>query len=75
MPMTTRASHAQRGASGLESLDRMYRTNQTANTPSPYPIAPPAPLTRPWNRGPRGSSDGVIEAHRNNSPTAVPKNV
>ena len=35
MPMTTSASHAQRGAGGLESLDRMYRTNQTANTPRP----------------------------------------
>jgi hypothetical protein len=53
----------------------MNRTNQTPNTPTAYPVAPDAPLTRPWNSGPRGSSDGVIDNHRNTKPTAVPVNV
>ena len=35
IPMARSANHAQRGACGLVSLDRMYRTSQTANTPRP----------------------------------------
>ena len=38
-------------------------------------MAPAEPLTRPWNSGPRGSSDGVIESHRKTRPTAVPVKV
>ena len=53
----------------------MKRTSHTANTPRPYPIAPAAPLTIPWNSGPRGNSDGVIDSHRKTIPTAVPVKV
>ena len=38
-------------------------------------MAPAAPLTIPWNSGPRGSSDGVIDSRRNSMPTAVPVKV
>jgi len=38
-------------------------------------MAPAAPLTSPWNSGPRGSSEGVSDSHRNTMATAVPVNV
>ena len=38
-------------------------------------MAPAAPLTRPWNSGPRGSSDGVSDSQRKIRPTAVPVKV
>ena len=38
-------------------------------------MAPAAPLTRPWNNGPRGSSDGVSDRQRKTRPTAVPVKV
>ena len=34
-PIGISTIHAQRGAGGLESFSRMYRTNQTPNTPRP----------------------------------------
>ena len=38
-------------------------------------MAPAAPLTMPWNSGPRGSSDGVNDSQMNTRPRAVPVNV
>ena len=75
IPTTMRIHHAMRGALGLESCDRMYRTNHTASTPSAYPMAPEPPLTSAWNSGPRGSNEGVMDSQRKTRPTAVPVKV
>src|SRR6516162_9516598 len=55
--LTQKAVHAQCcGRRGPRSANA--RQIDAAHTPSPYPIAAVMPVTTPWRRPPRGSSDG-----------------
>lgn len=40
--------------------------------PTQYPTAAAPPDTMPWNSGPRGSSDGVVDNHRKIVPKMSP---
>jgi len=50
----------------------MNRTSHAMKAPTQYPTAAAPPDTMPWNSGPRGSSDGVVDNHRKIVPKMSP---